>query len=141
MLRDFGYEVVEEQPAIQVPVLVDGQARSYGIRADFFVERVEDGSRFVAEVKTGRRAPDPLYGATRRQLLEYLVAYDVEGVLLVDMEAGEVFEVSWPDLTVGQVGDDVDRRGNPIGFRWGDVLLAGAFGAAGGALLTLLFLR
>jgi hypothetical protein len=33
--------------------------------------------------------------ATRRQLLEYRLAFDVDGVLLVDVETGEVSEVEF----------------------------------------------
>ena len=42
--------------------------------------------------------------ATRRQLLEYALAYDVDGVLLVDMTAGRLHQVEFPTL---------DRRAPP----------------------------
>ncbi len=58
--------------------------------ADFIVRR--RGRLFAADSKTGRaaRATD---AATRRQLLEYMLAFAVDGVLLVDPEAGRVVEV------------------------------------------------
>ena len=68
------------------------------LRADLLVER--DGMRFIAEVKTGERAPDPSFPPTRRQLLEYRLAFDPYGVLLVDVEAGEIFEVDFPRAQV-----------------------------------------
>ncbi len=49
----------------------------------------------VAEVKTGERAPSLTTAATRRQLLEYAVAYGADGVLLVDPEAGAIREVDF----------------------------------------------
>jgi hypothetical protein len=76
--------------------VVDGRTQEVIVRADFLVER--GGSRYVAEVKTGSKATSPSYSDTRRQLLEYRVLYDVEGVVLVDMEAERVHLVKWPAL-------------------------------------------
>jgi hypothetical protein len=64
------------------------------VRADLLVQR--DGALFVAEVKTGSRAPDPSFPATRRQLLEYLMVFEPDGLLLVDMEREAVMEVEFP---------------------------------------------
>ncbi|MDY0001085.1 MAG: hypothetical protein RBU30_07315 [Polyangia bacterium] len=91
-----GYRVIEEQPELTSPLEVDGQSKDVTVRADYLVER--GGSRYVAEVKTGVKATDPFYSDTRRQLLEYRVLYDVEGVVLVDMEAERVRLVTWPAL-------------------------------------------
>ena len=52
-------------------------------------------SRFVAEVKTGSRAPDPTLPATRRQLLEYTFVFGVDRVLLVDAQAGVIRTVTF----------------------------------------------
>ena len=68
--------------------------RVIALRADLLVER--GGRRYVAEVKTGEAAPSLATAATRRQLLEYLIAYRVDGVLLVDAERGSVHEVEFP---------------------------------------------
>ena len=70
-------------------VEVDGESWEVLCRADLLVEDA-DGARFVAEVKTGRMAPEPTRPATRRQLLEYWLVFPVDGVLLVDMAAGRV---------------------------------------------------
>jgi hypothetical protein len=59
------------------------------------------GRRFVAEVKTGAQAPSLATAATRRQLLEYRQVFAVDGVLLVDVEAGRVAEV----LFAGAAGE------------------------------------
>jgi hypothetical protein len=50
----------------------------------------------VAEVKTGTLAPRIETATTRRQLLEYRVAFAVDGVLLVDADAGTVRRVEFP---------------------------------------------
>jgi hypothetical protein len=94
LLRRLGYAVVARQAPVTYDVAVDGAWCAVELRADFLVER--DGRRFVAEVKTGRAAPRIDTPATRRQLLEYRVAFDVAGVLLVDVDAGEVHAVEFP---------------------------------------------
>jgi hypothetical protein len=91
LLRAAGYEVLEAQVAHEVTVIVDGEPYSAGLRCDYLVER--DGLTWVAEIKTGEEAPSLTNPATRRQLLEYQVAYGVTGVVLVDATAGTVHEV------------------------------------------------
>ncbi len=94
LLEDLGYEVVERQAGRAWSFLVDGEAVEASVRADLLVQR--DGALYVAEVKTGSRAPDPCFPATRRQLLEYLMVFQPDGLLLVDMEQETVMEVEFP---------------------------------------------
>ena len=94
LLRRLGYAIVARQAALSYGVSIDGEPRSIDLRADFLVER--DRRLFVAEVKTGRLAPRLETSATRRQLLEYRVAFDTAGVLLVDVDAGRVHAVEFP---------------------------------------------
>ena len=48
----------------------------------------------IAEVKTGRRAPSLDNDATRRQLIEYRLAWpEVEGVILVDATSDTFKEI------------------------------------------------
>lgn len=118
LLRDRGFEILGRQVAVSYGVRVDGEAMVIDLRADYLVAAGD--KRFVAEVKTGRAAPKIDTSATRRQLLEYRIAFDVDGVLLVDAEADRVHAVEFP-LDVG----DAPR---PSRLAW---LLAGvAIGAA-----------
>ena len=96
LLRRKGYGVVERQPTRRWRMTIAGRPREVSSRADLLVER--KGRRFVADVKTGGRAPDPRIPATRRQLMEYLLVFEVDGALLVDMERGRVREVEFPDF-------------------------------------------
>ncbi len=96
MLEDAGYTVIDTQVAGQTHVVVNGASMHVEVRADYLVKR--EGRTFVAEAKSGTRAPDPANRATRRQLLEYAIAYDTDGVLLVDTESGTVYEVEFPAL-------------------------------------------
>ncbi|RMH41236.1 MAG: hypothetical protein D6689_11640, partial [Deltaproteobacteria bacterium] len=94
LLVRLGYRIEARQPAIDWAVRVDGEDVPIGLRADLLVSR--GGRVYVAEVKAGERAVRVETAATRRQLLEYAVAYGVDGVLLVDMVRREVVEVEFP---------------------------------------------
>jgi hypothetical protein len=94
LLRDLGYRVIGSQVSSAYALSLDAEPVSIAVRADFLVER--DGLRFVAEVKTGLAAPRIQTAGTRRQLLEYRVAFEVDGVLLVDVEAQRAHVVRFP---------------------------------------------
>jgi hypothetical protein len=94
LLTSSGWVVLGRQVAVEYAIFVDGERVDIPIRADFIVQR--DRRRYVAEVKTGRLAPRIETSATRRQLLEYRVAFGVDGVLLVDAEAPRISLVEFP---------------------------------------------
>ena len=94
LLRDEGFTVLDRQVHLEYQLRVDGRELPARLRADLLVER--RGRRFVADVKTGTEATRPSGPATRRQLLEYRLAYDVEGVLLIDMDRRRICEVEFP---------------------------------------------
>ena len=93
LLTDRGYQILDRQVTAKWTLFVDGEAREVSCRADLLVQKRK--KQFIAEVKTGTLAPDPTYPPTRRQLLEYHMAFAVEGVLLVDMAAGAIHKVTW----------------------------------------------
>src|SRR5262245_41204359 len=69
ILEDLGYRIIERQARANFYIRVDGRNVEVEVRADLLVEK--RGRRFVAEVKTGAVAPNPVFPSTRRQLLEY----------------------------------------------------------------------
>lgn len=89
-----GFKITDRQVERAWSILVNGEPEEIVLRADLLVSHGK--KRFVAEVKTGQVAPRIQNASTRRQLLEYLAAYPVDGVLLVDMEEGEIKEVVFP---------------------------------------------
>ncbi len=125
MLERAGWLVLGRQVQGSYELWAGGQARAIGVRADYLVEA--EGRRFVAEVKTGLKAVDVGNPATRRQLLEYRVAFEVEGVLLVDAESGRVDEVRFPLPGASASAP----QGGPNRLIW---LFAGALLGAGAAL-------
>jgi hypothetical protein len=94
MLRRAGFRIVARQARTWWSPLVDGEPHETEVRADYLVEA--DGELLVAEVKTGAEAPQLSTAATRRQLLEYHIAFAVDGVLLVCPELGAIHRVEFP---------------------------------------------
>ena len=93
LLADHGFAIVDRQAGLLWSIDCDGEPHPVELRADLLVER--DGRRYVAEVKTGISAPLLTNAATRRQLLEYCVAYQVDSVLLVDIDEQAIREVTF----------------------------------------------
>lgn len=89
-----GYHVIDEQVAGALMLVVDGARSVHPLRADYIVTR--HGKRYVAEVKTGGLAPSLDHAPTRRQIIEYCAAFDVDGALLVEPEAERVRAITLP---------------------------------------------
>ena len=94
LLRRAGFRIVAAQARTSWTPLIDGEPYETELRADFLVEA--DGELLVAEVKTGAEAPRLATAATRRQLLEYHVAFAADGVLLVCPERGSIHRIEFP---------------------------------------------
>jgi len=94
LLRRAGFRIVAAQARTWWTPLVDGEPHEIELRADYLVEA--GGELLVAEVKTGDAAPSLATAATRRQLLEYHVAFAADGVLLVCPERGAIHRVEFP---------------------------------------------
>lgn len=96
LLERAGYRVIETQPTAPGSLLVDGEPQDYVVRADALVRRRR--RLYVAEFKGGPASSTVTNRDTRRQLLEYAMLFDVDGVLLVDAEAGHIHDVRFPGL-------------------------------------------
>lgn len=93
LLAREGYEVEQIQPRRTFRFHVDGVLEEVELRADLLVRK--GCERLVADVKTGNVAPKISHAPTRRQLLEYRVAYQVDGVLLVDMAKNVIHRIDF----------------------------------------------
>jgi membrane protein implicated in regulation of membrane protease activity len=96
LLERRGYHILERQLVQSWRLEIDGVSEEVTSRVDLLVER--DGKVYVADVKSGEQAPDPRRPATRRQMLEYLLAFDADGALVVDMSSREIRSVAFPGL-------------------------------------------
>lgn len=94
LLRRAGFRILATQARTSWAPLIDGEPHAVELRADYLVEA--DGEVLVAEVKTGDQAPRLATAATRRQLLEYHVAFAADGVLLVCPERGSIHRIEFP---------------------------------------------
>ena len=82
LLQQNGYTILARQKALRAAIRCNNRPHFVELRADLVVER--NNKRYVAEVKTGQIAPLLSNSATtRRQLLEYWMAYDIDNVLLI----------------------------------------------------------
>lgn len=112
LLRRLGYRIVERQVAAELVYHLDGEPQAFALRADLLVSR--GGERFLVEVKTGDREPSLRSSATRRQLLEYAHAFDVDGLLLFDAERSALHEVRTP----ARVGARAGRASRTGAWTW-----------------------
>jgi hypothetical protein len=94
LLVSLGYQIEDRQVAGCVRMEIDGVLHELSCRADLMVSRGEE--LLIAEVKSGALVADPTRPSTRRQLLEYQLAFEVDGVLMVDMERGRVHRIHFP---------------------------------------------
>lgn len=95
LLEKAGFEIVELQAPGETIVTTDGEEHCFTLRADALVRRGEED--FVAEFKTGAAATVG-NRSTRRQLLEYAIAYPDHRMLLVDATQRTIHEVEFPGL-------------------------------------------
>lgn len=107
VLRQMGFQIVDEQVEYRHVILSDGRRLAPPIRIDYLVSR--GGRRYVVEVKSGRVSTDLFCADTRRQILEYAVAVPCDGVYLLDMESRRLSRVEFPRLSVAG-GGGASRR-------------------------------
>jgi len=93
LIKQLGYKIVLRHPPATYAMAVDGDPQSVQLTADFLLEL--KGKRVLAEVKTGKAAKLE-HTETRRQLLEYQLAFGVDALLLIDMDAKQVRTVRFP---------------------------------------------
>lgn len=93
LLKKLGYTLLQRQPPASYWAVVDGEPQNVALSGDLLVSH--SGKTFLAEVKTGK-AVTLDHAETRRQLLEYQLAFGVDGLLLVDMEAKAIRKIRFP---------------------------------------------
>ncbi len=97
LLKKAKYRIEREQPTGRLSYVVDGQPHEAVLRPDFLVR--QGTRRFIADAKAGVDATDLGKRGTRRQLLEYALAFpEVDGVLLVDTERSAIHAVAFPGV-------------------------------------------
>lgn len=82
-LRRHGYKILAAQLQQPITVYVNGEPQESNVRADFLVRK--GWKTYIVEVKSGQQGT-VRQAATRRQLLEYKLVYEPDGIILLDME-------------------------------------------------------
>jgi len=95
-LKALGFSILEHQPTTEVGWWIDGVWTQTTITGDYLVKR--NGEVGLVEVKTGRTA-SATHRDTRRQLLEYHHAFDVDAVFLFDVERGRLQRIEFESLS------------------------------------------
>ena len=114
-LLGHGYHIHEDQASRCMRMLIDGSVREFNIRADFIAEK--NGRTCIVEVKTGGSVTDPASTATRRQLLEYAVSYDVDDIFLFDADSGILHKIELPTVRIRTRADmKTFLKGTATGF-------------------------
>ena len=78
-----GFHIVDKQQSRPLDIKIGNSLYRYWIRIDFLVKK--NGRIYVVEVKSGSKNK-VTKRETRRQLLEYFLAYKPHGVILFNME-------------------------------------------------------
>ena len=96
LLERAGFEIVSTQAGATISVEVDNVTETYRVRADAIVRK--QGREFLVEMKGTSTSADIGNRQTRRQLLEYAVAFEVDECLLVNAEDETIQIVRFPSL-------------------------------------------
>ncbi|MDD3030892.1 MAG: HK97 gp10 family phage protein [Atribacterota bacterium] len=92
-LKKNGFKIIEKQQSRPLIIKTGKTSHRYLIRTDFLVKK--GGHKYVVEVKSGRKNSKVTNRETRRQLLEYFLAYQTYGIILFDMERNLFSEVKF----------------------------------------------
>lgn len=95
VFEHYGFSLVAKQHRHQTHFYVNREAVEIEVRVDYIIEK--DGQRYIAEVKTGRDAPNAAWPSTRRQLLEYSLIFPEYPVLLINMETKEIHLIEFDE--------------------------------------------
>lgn len=83
-LKRKGFSIIGSQEVYYHNYLVNGQERSNKLIVDYIAKKA--GKKYIVEVKSGKEAISIDNKNSRRQLLEYDLVIDNDGVILLDME-------------------------------------------------------
>jgi len=93
ILRKNGYTIIDAQKSKPLLITIGNRIHRYLVRIDYLVRK--RGKVFVVEVKSGEKIPYITNRETRRQMLEYYLAYQPCGILLLNMKNKNISEVKF----------------------------------------------
>jgi Holliday junction resolvase len=93
LLQKKGYAIVDIQKSKPILITIGDKIHRYLIRIDYLVRK--KGKVYVVEVKSGEKNPYITNRETRRQMLEYYLAYQPNGIILLNMRNKSISEVKF----------------------------------------------
>ena len=90
LLKRNGFHIIDRQQSKPLIIKAGSELYRYLIRIDFLVKK--NGRTYVVEVKSGSKNKITKR-ETRRQLLEYFLAYQPYGIILFDMDTRKFSEI------------------------------------------------
>jgi len=93
ILRKNGYAIIDTQKSKPLLITIGDKIHRYLVRIDYLARK--RGKVFVVEVKSGEKIPYITNRETRRQMLEYYLAYQPCGILLLNMRNKSISEVKF----------------------------------------------
>jgi len=93
ILRKKGYAIIDAQKSKPLLITVGDKIHRYLVRIDYLVRK--RGKVYVVEVKSGEKIPYITNRETRRQMLEYYLAYQPNGIILLNMKNKSISEVKF----------------------------------------------
>jgi len=93
ILKKNGYAIIDAQKSKPLLITIGDKIHRYLVRIDYLVRK--RGKVYVVEVKSGEKIPYITNRETRRQMLEYYLAYQPSGILLLNMKNKSISEVKF----------------------------------------------
>jgi len=93
ILKRNGYAIIDAQKSKPLLVTIGDKVHHYLVRIDYLARK--KGKIYVVEVKSGEKIPYITNRETRRQMLEYYLAYQPSGILLLNMKNKSISEVKF----------------------------------------------
>ncbi len=92
-LKNLGFTIIAEQASLISSLFIDKIKYDYEVKVDFIVQK--GNKKSIVEVKSGNEAINPLNINTRRQLLEYMLLYNVDNIYLFDAKNKRLKKISF----------------------------------------------
>ncbi len=93
ILKKNGYAIIDAQKSKPLLITIGDKIHRYLVRIDYLARK--KGKVYVVEVKSGEKIPYITNRETRRQMLEYYLAYQPSGILLLNMKNKSISEVKF----------------------------------------------
>ena len=93
LLKKKGYTIIDFQKSKPLLITFGDKIHRYLIRIDYLVSK--RGKIYVVEVKSGEKTSYITNRETRRQMLEYYLAYQPSGIILLNMKNKSISEVKF----------------------------------------------